>query len=380
MVNIRCRRMLGPGLLFLSLPVMADWKLNLPEGVTPISRDIYDLHMTIMAILAVVGFFVYGIIIYILIKHRHSKGAVAAKFDSNRKVEWLWTLIPFLILIVLAVPSTRVLFSMEDFAESEVSIKVTGSQWHWEYQYLDQGISFFSNLSTPMDQLKGDVPRDPHYLLEVDKPLVLPVNKKVRFLVTSSDVIHSWWVPQLGIKRDAIPGFVHESWARIEKPGVYRGQCAELCGVGHGYMPIVVKAVSEDDFAAWVVSEKRQMQASGQPENMEWTMAAAMTQGKKHYDQFCSACHQEDGTGIPPLYPSLVESSVTVGQPIDRHIKIVLHGISGSAMQAYARQLSDEQIAAIITYERNAWDHRTGDLVMPAQVRALRSIKAEEVL
>ena len=373
----------GAGLLLFSMSVAADWKMNLYEGVTPISKDIYDLHMTVMGILAVIGVVLFGIMIYILINHRLSKGAVAAKFDSNRKVEWLWTLIPFLILIVLAVPSTRVLFSMEDFAKADVTIKITGSQWHWEYQYLDQGIGFYSNLSTPQDQLNGEAPKNPHYLLEVDRPLILPVNKKVRFLVTSSDVIHSWWVPQLGVKRDAIPGFIHESWARIEREGTFRGQCAELCGIGHGFMPIVVEAVSEDDFARWVDDEKRKLQAAIQPlqtDDKDWTMAVAVDQGEKYYNQHCAACHQVDGTGIPPLYPSLVESSVAVGDPIARHIDIVLHGISGSAMQGFAGQLNNDQLAAIITYERNAWGHHTGDLVTPAQVQARRLIKVEEAL
>ncbi len=371
-------RLLGVGLMIVTIPATADWQINLDKGVTPISKDIYDLHMTILGILAVIGLLLYGVLFYILVKHRHSKGAVAAKFDSNRKLEWLWTLLPFLILIVLAVPATNVLFAMDDFAKTDVTVKITASQWHWEYQYLDQGIGFYSTLATPQGQLDGEVPRDPQYLREVDRPLVLPVNKKVRFLVTSSDVIHSWWVPQLGIKRDAIPGFINESWARIERKGVFRGQCAELCGVGHGYMPIVVKAVGEEDFVRWVDDEKRRMQLAQQPaqaDESNWTLPVALERGENVYNRYCSACHQVDGTGIPPLYPSLVESSVTVGEPLDRHIDIVLHGIRGSAMQAFADQLNDVQIAAIITYERNAWGLHTGDLVTPSRIQARRTAK-----
>lgn len=349
--------------------------MNLTRGVTPISSDLYDLHMTLLGICLFITATVYSLLIFILIRYRHSKGAEAADFDSNRKLEWLWAIIPLLILIVMAIPATRVLLAMDDFGASDVTIKVTGSQWRWHYQYLDHGVEFYSNLSTPPEQFVAGAPKDEHYLLEVDQRMVVPVNRKIRFLVTSKDVIHAWWVPDLGIKRDAIPGFVHESWARINTPGIYRGQCAELCGVNHAYMPIVVEAVSEQAFADWVSKQKfaaaqQQQLQPGMPE--DWTLETVMRHGEQDYLSYCAACHRADGAGNPPLFPSLVTSSVTVGEPISRHIDIVLNGIEGSAMQAYKDILSDAQLAAIVTYERNAWDHHTGDLVTPEQIQQRR--------
>ncbi len=233
------------------------WQLNMYPGVTPISKDIYYLHMVCMTVCAIIGVVVFGVMIYSLIHHRKSKGYKAASFHDNSRLEIVWSIIPFLILVGLAVPATKVLIRMDDTEQSEVTIKIVGYQWRWQYQYLDQGISYFSNLSTPYAQIKNKKAKNEWYLLEVDKPLVLPVNKKIRFLVTSNDVIHSWWVPELGIKRDAIPGFMYEAWARIEKPGVYRGQCAELCGINHGFMPIVVKAVSQEEFDQWVAQQTK---------------------------------------------------------------------------------------------------------------------------
>jgi cytochrome c oxidase subunit II len=349
---------------------LAELEINLPRGVTPMSRDIYDLHMTIIAVLAVIGVIVYGVLIYTIIRHRHSKGAKPATFDNNLTLENIWTLIPFLILIGMAIPATLVMMDMEDVSDADITVKITGSQWKWHYSYLDQGIEFYSTLSTPPDQIYGDATKDTWYLREVDRPLVLPINKKVRFVVTSTDVIHSWWVPELGVKRDALPGFIYQAWARIDQPGIYRGQCAELCGVGHAFMPIVVKAVSEEEFSRWVAQQKRRHPA---PRTTQWTMETAMARGKALFDRQCAACHQEDGSGIPPLYPALSTSSVTVGAPISRHIDLVLNGVPGSAMQAFGPQLDDADLAAIITYERNAWGNDTGDLITPDQVRQRRS-------
>ncbi len=354
--------LLAPGLCWSEL------KFNLPRGVTPISADLYDLHMTIIAICSLIGLIVYGVLAYILINHRLAKGAVPATFSNNLRVENWWTLIPFLILLAMAVPATKVLIEMDDFDDAEVTIKITGMQWKWQYQYLDQGVEFFSKLATPPGQIYGTQTKDPWYLLEVDKPLIVPINKKVRFLVTSNDVIHSWWVPELGVKRDAIPGFIHEAWARIDTPGTYRGQCAELCGVDHGFMPIVVKAVSEMEFNVWIESQGKSLRVT-QP---AWTLKSVLPKGKQSYDRNCAACHQSDGTGNPPLYPALQSSSVAVGDPIERHIDLVLHGIEGSAMQSFADQLSDQELAAIITYERNAWGNDTGDLITPEQVQQRR--------
>ena len=353
------------------------WQLNMYEGVTPLSKDMYYLHMVAMAICAIIGVVVFGVMIYSIIHHRKSKGHKPATFHENFRLEVIWSIIPFLILVGLAIPATRVLIRMDDTAESDVTIKVVGHQWRWQYQYLDQGINFFSNLSTPYDQIQNKQKKGEWYLLEVDKPLVLPINKKIRFLVTSNDVIHSWWVPELGVKRDAIPGFMHELWARIEKPGVYRGQCAELCGINHGFMPIVVHAVSEKEFDDWVskqdkIEDKYATTEGNAKVQKVLTRTELMTLGKNKYDQMCSACHKADGTGLPPLYPALKNSSVAVGYPISRHIDLILNGIPGSAMQPYKDQLTDEDIAAIVTYERNAWGNNTDDEIQPADVAALR--------
>ncbi len=354
------------------------WQLNMYKGVTPLSHDMYYLHMVCMAVCAVIGVVVFGIMIYSLIHHRKSKGYKPATFHDNPRLEIVWSIIPFLILIGLAIPATQVLIRMSDSNESDVTIKVVGYQWRWQYQYLDQGISFYSNLSTPYAQIQNKEKKGQWYLLEVDKPLVLPINKKIRFLVTSGDVIHSWWVPELGIKRDAIPGFMYEAWARIEKPGVYRGQCAELCGINHGFMPIVVQAVSEEEFDDWVAKQDKVQdqyaKTEGVPgEQKTMTRSELMTLGKQKYEQFCSACHKADGTGLPPLYPALKGSSVAVGKPISRHIDLILNGIpDSSGMMPYKDQLNDEEIAAIATYERNAWGNNTDDLIQPAEVAKLR--------
>ena len=354
------------------------WQLNMYKGVTPLSKDMYYLHMVGMAVCAIIGVVVFGVMIYSLIHHRKSKGYKPATFHDNPRLEIIWSIIPFLILVGLAVPATKVLIRMDDNTESEVTIKVVGHQWRWQYQYLDQGISFFSNLSTPYDQIQNKQEKGTWYLLEVDKPLVLPVNKKIRFLVTSNDVIHSWWVPELGIKRDAIPGFMYEAWAKIEKPGVYRGQCAELCGINHGFMPIVVQAVNQDEFDQWVaqqtkVADKYVATAALPSSSKTMTLSELMSLGKQKYEQICVACHKSDGMGLPPVYPALRGSSVAVGKPINRHVDIIVNGVPGSAMQPYKDQLSDEEIAAIATYERNAWGNNTEDLVQPADVATLRN-------
>ncbi len=356
------------------------WQMNMHRGVTPLSKDIYDLHMIAIAVCAVIGVGVFGVMLYSLIHHRKSRGYEPAKFHDNTRLEIVWSIIPFLILVALAVPATKVLIRMEDSRDSDVTIKIVGSQWKWQYQYLDQGISFYSSLSTPYAQIQNEQPKGKWYLLEVDNPVVVPVNKKIRFLVTSSDVVHSWWVPELGVKRDAIPGFMHESWAWIQKPGVYRGQCTELCGINHGFMPIVIKAVREEEFDQWVKDqpkvEDKYAPTTAPADQAILTRAELMKQGKDKYEAICVACHKADGTGIPPLYPALKNSSVAVGYPIDRHIRLILNGIAGSAMQPYKEQLTDTEIAAITTYERNAWGNNTNDLIQPSDVAQVRQESA----
>lgn len=399
--------LIGALLSLLSSSVLADWQMNMSPGVTPISKQMFGLHMTVIWICVAIGIIVFGVMIYSLIMHRKSRGVSAATFHEHPVLEVVWAIIPFIILVLLAIPATRVTMDMKDTTEADVTIKIVGYQWKWQYQYLDQNISFFSNLSTPMDQIRGKAKKGEWYLLEVDNPLVLPVNKKVRFLVTAHDVVHSWWVPALGVKRDAIPGFIHESWARIEEPGVYRGQCAELCGVFHGFMPIVVKVVSEEEFDKWVKQQNPQAatatakqatpqptaapqpsQPQAQPQQAQapatpkptatkptaktWTRDELMKKGEAEYKKFCVACHKEDGTGMPPVFPALKASSVAVGHPISRHIDIVLHGVKNTSMQAFASQMTDEEIAAVITYERNAWGNKTGELIQPTEVAKQR--------
>ena len=367
-------------LLAMSLPAAAEYRLNLYKGVTPISQTIYTLHMTAIWVCVAIGIVVFGIMIYSLIFHRKSKGAIAADFHEHTSVEIVWAIIPLIILVVLAIPATKTLIRMDDTGNADVTIKITGYQWKWQYQYLDQGISFFSNLSTPYDQMDNKAPKGRWYLLETDKHLVLPIHKKIRFLVTANDVLHSWWVPELGIKRDAIPGFIHEAWARIDTPGIYRGQCTELCGVNHGFMPIVVEAMTEENFDKWAAEQMPKKEVASttsvavvphQP-TVEWTMAVAMKLGKEKYEIICAACHKPDGLGMPPTFPALKGSSVAVGKPIERHIERVLKGVTGTAMQSFAAQLTDEEIAAVVTYERNSWGNNTGDLITAAQVKKLR--------
>jgi cytochrome c oxidase subunit 2 len=355
---------------------------NMLPGVTPISREIYGLHMTIFWICVVIAILVFSVMFYAIFKHRKSKGAVAANFHEHAQVEFLWAFIPFVILVLMAIPATKVLMRMEDSSAAVVNIKITGYQWRWKYEYLDKGISFFSNLSTSQEQIDGKVGKGEWYLLEVDKPLVLPIHKKVRFLVTSNDVVHSWWVPALGVKRDAIPGYIHEAWANIDKPGIYRGQCAELCGMHHGFMPIVVIAKTDAEYNQWL---KEQGSSSGltnkskaEPQKV-LSKAELIQKGENIYKTNCAVCHKPDGTGMPPAFPALIGSKVVTG-PISKHLATVLNGVKGSAMQAFGSQLSDEDIAAVLTYQRNSWGNdqqqkfgkSAGAVVQPADVKAAR--------
>jgi cytochrome c oxidase subunit II len=372
------RCLLAMSLTLIAVPALAAWELNMPRGVTPLSKEIFDLHMIILWICVAIGAIVFSVMIYSMIFHRKSKGAVPATFHEHTSLELLWAIVPFIILVVMAIPATKVLMAMEDTSRADITIKVTGYQWKWRYEYLDQGISFFSNLTTPAAEMRNKAKKNKWYLLQVDNPLVVPVDKKIRFLVTSADVIHAWWVPELGIKRDAIPGFVHQAWARIDKPGIYRGQCAELCGVHHGFMPIVVKAVSTEEFDAWVAKQQQAKKERELAAAKSWTKDQLLAEGKKDYARFCAACHKIDGTGMPPVFPSLIGSSIVVGKPVGRHVELILHGVPGTAMQAFAKQLTDTQIAAIVTYERNAWGNHTGDVIQPSDVKAIRANKPKK--
>lgn len=360
----------GFGLLAAGGLARAEYGLNFQRPVTEVAHEIYDLHMLIFWICVVIFIGVFSVMFYSLWAHRKSRGHQAATFHESTTLEVVWTIIPFVILVVMAVPSTATLLKMENVSESDMSVKITGYQWKWKYDYLDQDIGFLSTLATPREQIEGKAGKGEHYLLEVDKPLVLPVGKKIRFLITANDVIHSWWVPQLGVKKDAIPGFVNEIWARIDEPGTYRGQCAELCGKDHGFMPIVVKAVSQEDFDAWVKEQKALQVAAAGEATKTWSRDDLMARGKTVYGQ-CAACHGATGQGVPGAFPALAGSKVATG-PVADHIKLVLNGRPGTTMQAFGGQLNDVDIAAVVTYERNAFGNNTGDVVQPADVKALR--------
>jgi cytochrome c oxidase subunit 2 len=353
--------------------VRADYNLNLTQGVTPISHEQYDLHMLVFWICVVIALIVFSVMAWSIIHHRKSKGAVAANFHESTTVEILWTVIPLLILIGIAIPATGTLLRLEDAkTDADITVEVTGIQWKWKYTFVDEDVSFISSLAqSSRDVINKDPTVIEHYLLEVDKPLVLPVGKKVRFLMHSNDVIHSWWVPTLGVKQDAIPGFINDSWALIEKPGTYRGQCAELCGKNHGFMPIVVNAVSETEYSDWLAGMKAEAAAAASAASQEWSMKDLMAHGETVYQANCSACHGPTGAGVPGAFPALAGSPTVTG-PVDEHINTVVNGRAGTAMAAFKSQLNDVDIASVITFERNSFGNTMGDAVQPSMIKNAR--------
>ncbi len=346
-------------------------RLNMTPGISDMSQKVYDLHMLVFYICVVVAVGVFSVMLVSIIRHRKSLGRKPATFHENIKVEIVWTIIPFLILIGMAVPATITLLELDNTDDSELSIVVTGSQWRWHYNYLDYDVQFQSILATPNEQIYGRLPKGENYLHEVDRPLVLPTNKKVRFLITSEDVIHSWWVPEFAIKRDANPGYINESWTNIKEPGIYRGFCAELCGQGHAFMPIVVIAKDPADFEVWVRAEEQRLAAEAKQEYellaMEMPKEELMELGRNIYLSQCAACHQPNGQGIPGVFPRLAGEGISVGDK-QAHINIVVNGSSGTAMQSFKSSLSMSELAAVITYERNAWGNDTGDIVQAADI------------
>ncbi|MEK9932826.1 MAG: cytochrome c oxidase subunit II [Methylophilaceae bacterium] len=365
--------------LFVLFPLaaQAEWGLNLRQGATEISQKVYDLHMFTLWIMVVIGIVVFGLIFWSIFYHRKSRGVKPAKFSHSTTVEIIWTAIPIIIIISLAVPATKLLIAMHDTSGSQVTLKATGHQWKWQYDYLDEGLTLFSNLdqkSQDIRQLKSGLNPQDHenYLLDVDQPIVLPINTKVRILTTSNDVNHAWWVPDLGWKRDAIPGFTNDNWAIIEKEGTYRGQCAELCGKDHGFMPIVVKAVPMDEYKVWVAEMKAAQEAKKNTANIVLTKEELMTQGEAVYKKVCAACHQVNGQGVPGAFPALAGSAVAI-EPANRlgHIHRIIYG--KNLMPAFGEQLSDVEIAAVTTYERNAWGNNTGDEVQAKEVSEARN-------
>nr|WP_194436488.1 cytochrome c oxidase subunit II [Vibrio fluminensis] len=345
--------------------------LNMTQGVTQISSEVYHLHMLIFYICCAIALVVFGAMFYSIYKHRKSKGAVAAHFHESTKVEVIWTVIPIIILIAMAIPATKTLVAMEDTSQSDLTVKITGSQWKWHYSYFGEDVEFFSLLATSQNQIDGIEEKGAHYLLEVDNPLVLPINRKVRFLMTSDDVIHSWWVPDFAVKKDTIPGFINEAWTKIDKPGVYRGQCAELCGRAHGFMPIVVHAMTEADYDTWLADKKAELALAQQEAaaalTSELSLDELMPIGEKVYVDRCAVCHQANGQGIPGAFPAIKGSAVATGD-VDQHIDIIVNGRSGTAMQAFASQLTEQEIAAVVTYQRNAFDNNTGDVVQASDI------------
>lgn len=355
------------------LPALAkaDFALNLPTPATGVAQDIYDLHTLILWICCAILVVVFIPMAIALLKHRKSAGYQAAKFHDNLAVEIIWTVIPILILISMIWPATKLVVSMKDVSKSELTIKVTGYQWKWEYEYLGDDIRFMSNSSTPQAQIDGDQPKGEHYLLEVDRPLVVPAGKKVRLVLTSNDVIHAWWVPAFGVKQDAIPGFIREAWFKVDQPGTYRGQCAELCGVKHGFMPIVVEVLTPEKFDAWKQEQKAQVATAAVNAGKTYQLAELKEIGEKVYTANCAACHQANGVGIPGAFPALSGSKIAMGD-VAGHIDIILNGKPPTAMAAFGKQLSDLDIAAVVTYERNNWDNKTGELIQPADIAARR--------
>jgi cytochrome c oxidase subunit 2 len=354
----------------------AAWETNLTQGVTDISHEVYDLHMLVLYVCIAIGILVFGAMIYSMIHHRKSKGHKAATFHESTKAEIVWTVIPILILVGLAIPAARALIKMEDSSNADMTIYVTGYQWKWQYEYPEEGIKFFSSLDNSSREASArDSGIDPatvdNYLLEVDNPLVIPVGKKVRFLFTSNDVNHAWWVPDFAVKKDAIPGFVNDMWANVNEPGIYRGQCAELCGKDHGFMPIVVIAKEESEYRQWVEQQLASAKETAEAANKVWDMESLMEQGEKVYITSCVACHQAGGQGIPGVFPAITASPTATGDMAE-HLGTIMNGRPGTAMQAFVGQLDDVDIAAVVTYQRNGLGNSVGDMVQPSDVKALR--------
>jgi len=368
-----------PALLITALASGAAWadrEWNLPPPVTPIAHEIFELHAIIFWICVVIFFVVFGAMGYSIYAHRKSKGHVAEQFHENTTVEIIWTVIPFIILVLMAWPATKTVLAMKDASAADLTVKITGSQWKWNYDYLNDGFGYFSELATPYAQIENREKKNEHYLLEVDRPLVVPVNKKIRLLITSSDVIHAWYLPAAGVQQDAIPGFVRDDWMKFDKTGIYRGQCAKICGKEHGFMPIVVEVKSEQDYAAWVGDQKKQLASAAGDVNKTWDIKDLTARGEKVYAANCVACHQANGKGLPPAFPPLDGSKVATGPKL-AHISTVLNGVTRdgkpTAMIAWKGTLSDVDIASVVTYERNSWGNHTGEAIQPAEVTSAKT-------
>ncbi len=361
-------------LLMLSLypsKVLSDWDaLNMREGVTQVSRDVFELHMLIFYICVAIGAVVFSVMFYSLFRYTKKRNPNPSTFHESTKLEVAWTIIPFLVLIAMAVPASKTLTEIYDDEEGEINIQVVGYQWKWEYKYLEDDINFFSNLSTDQDEIYNLVPKGENYLLEVDEPLIIPVDTRVRFLITANDVIHSWWVPDFAIKQDAIPGFINTAWTRAEETGIYRGNCTELCGKNHGFMPVVVKVVEKDEYNDWVLAKKEEAIKLAELTEKEWSLAELTERGEGVYQKNCVACHQMNGEGLPPIFPALAGSDIVMFDK-GRNVEILMEGVQGAAMQSFANQLSEVDMAAVITYTRQAWGNAKngdGEYVVPSDI------------
>jgi cytochrome c oxidase subunit 2 len=347
-------------------------QLNFPVAATKIMAEIHWLHWMMLVICTVIFIGVFGVMFYSIFKHRKSKGAKSASFHESTTVEIIWTVIPLLIVIGMALPATKTVVAMKDTTNADITIKTTGYQWKWGYDYLKgegEGISFLSTLSTSRESINNLAPKSNTYLMEVDNEMVVPVNKKIRMITTANDVIHAWSVQAFGVKQDAIPGFVRDTWFKAEKIGTYRGQCSELCGAQHAFMPIVVRVVSDEDYTKWVAEKKKEMAALADDPSKIYTLAEQMDRGAKVYAANCAACHQANGKGAGS-FPALDGSKVVLG-PKEGNFQIMLNG--KGAMPKWGGVISDGDIAAVITYTRNAWGNKTGDVYQTPDLMAART-------
>jgi cytochrome c oxidase subunit 2 len=363
--------------LLLAAPGYTGNGINMTQGVTSQSALAYQLHMIILWICVVIGVIVFSAMFVSIVLHRKSRGHEAAQFTHSTTAEIIWTIIPVIILVVMAVPATKALVNMEVAPETELTVKITGFQWRWQYEYVEDGVRFISSLKSDSNAARrlasgADPSAVENYLLDVDNPLVLPANTKIKFLITADDVIHSWWVPALGWKRDAIPGFINEAWTEVMEPGVYRGQCAELCGKDHGFMPIVLDVLPKAEFRAWIEKQQQGMAQEQTETERLWARDELMEAGEKVYAAQCATCHQADGQGLAPAFPALAGSPVVNG-PVDDNIEVVLHGRKDTAMPAWGSMLSASDIAAALTYTRNAFGNDTGDLVQPQTITRIKN-------
>jgi len=364
------------GMAFSGLALALEWNLR-PAG-SKIAADIHSLHEYVMILCTVIFIGVFAFMFYSVYAHRKSKGHKAAQFHENTTVEILWTVIPAVILVGIALPTTRTVVAQKDTSNPALTIKVTGYQWKWGYDYVKgegEGISFISTLSIPREQIEGKALKGENYLLEVDNELIVPVGKKVRILTTAADVIHSWWVPAFGAKQDAIPGFIRDLHFTAEKTGTFRSQCVELCGKEHGFMPIVVKVVSQDEYSGWVGDRMKLIAAAADDPGKQYSLDELKKRGEQVYAKNCVACHQATGKGLPPAFPPLDGSQIVLG-PKEAQIAAVLNGIlkngTPTAMAAFGKQLNDVELAAVITFTRNNWGNKTGEAIQPAEIKALR--------